>query len=76
MYDKKSLSIQVEEILMEQIKTYPCLYNKSKMSYKERDVKRNAWSKVAESWILYKTICTNVEVKNLLCISSDKESKS
>ena len=48
MSDKQSLSVQAEEILMEQIRTYPCLYNKSKMSYKERDVKRNAWSKVAE----------------------------
>ena len=33
---------------MEQIRTYPCLYDKSKTSYKERDVNRNAWSKVAE----------------------------
>ena len=33
---------------MEQIKNYPCLYDKSKMSYKECDVNRNAWSKVAE----------------------------
>ena len=33
---------------MEQIGTCPCLYEKSKMSYKERDVNRNAWCKVAE----------------------------
>ena len=33
MSDKKSLSIQVEEIIMEQIRTYPCLYDKRKMSH-------------------------------------------
>ena len=49
MSDKKSLSIQVEKKFMEQIRTYPFLYNKSKMSYKKRDVNRNAWSKVGES---------------------------
>ena len=37
-----SLSIQVEEILMKEIGTYPCLYDKSKMSYKERGVNTNA----------------------------------
>ena len=42
MSDKKSLSIQVEEILMKQKTTYPCLYDKTKMSYKEGDVNRNA----------------------------------
>ena len=48
MPDKKSLSIQVEEILMEQIRTYLCLYDKSKMSYKECNLDRHAWSKSAE----------------------------
>ena len=48
MSDKKSLSIQVEEMLMEQRRSHPCLYDKSKMSYKEHDVSRNAWNKVAE----------------------------
>ena len=33
---------------MEQIRNYPCLYDKTKMSCKESDVNRNAWSKVAE----------------------------
>ena len=46
MSGKKSLSIQEEEILMKLIRNYPCLYDKSKMSQKERDVNRNAWSKV------------------------------
>ena len=29
---------------MEQIRTFPCLYDKSKMSYKEPEVSRNACS--------------------------------
>ena len=29
-------------------KTCPCFYDKSKISYKEGDVNRNAWSKIAE----------------------------
>ena len=33
---------------MEQIRTYTCIYDGSKMSYKERDVNRNARSRVAE----------------------------
>ena len=33
---------------MEQIRNYPCLCNKSKMSYKKRNVNRNAWSKSEE----------------------------
>ena len=41
-----SHSTQVEEMLME----HPCLYDKCKMSYKERDVcrSRNTRSRVAE----------------------------
>ena len=73
--DKKSLSIQVEEILMEQIRTYPCLYEKSKMQYKEGDVNRNAWGKVAEKLDFTQIILCNVDIKNLLQISSGKESK-
>ena len=48
MSDRKSLSIQKEELLMEQIMSYLCLFDKSKMSFKEHDVNRNARSKVAE----------------------------
>ena len=33
---------------MEQIRNCPCLYDKSEKSFKERDVNKNAWSKVAE----------------------------
>ena len=76
MSDKNSLSIQVKEILMKQIMTYPCLYGKSKMLYKKRDINRNAWCiKLQKSWISYKTVHTYVDMKNLLCISSGKEWK-
>ena len=33
---------------MEHIRTYPCLYDKSKMSHKGGDVNRNTWDKIAE----------------------------
>ena len=71
MSDEKSMSIQEEEILMEQLKIYPCLYDKSEKSYKERNVNRNAWSKVAERLdflISYKTVYTNISF--LLLINS------
>ena len=58
MSDKKSLSIQEEEILMEQISTYPCLFDKSKMLYKEGDVNRNAWGKAAEKLDFIQTVYT------------------
>ena len=48
MADKKSLSMQEEESLMEEIKNYPCLYDKSKTWYREREVSRNTWTKAAE----------------------------
>ena len=77
MSDKKIISIQLEEIPMEQIRTYHCLYDKSKMSYKEHGVNRNAWSKkLQKSRISFKTVYTSADMKNLLCISSGKESKS
>ena len=37
MSDKKSLSIQWKEILMEQLRNFICLYSKSKISCNERD---------------------------------------
>ena len=47
MSDKKSLSIQEEEILMEQIRILS-LYGRNKISWKEHDVNSNAWSKAAK----------------------------
>ena len=42
------LSLQEEEMLAEKVKPYPALYDKRVKGYKEKDVVRNAWTKVAE----------------------------
>ena len=51
--DKKSrgasLLLHQEELLAEKVKQYPCLFDKSKKAYKERDVVKNAWEAVASS---------------------------
>ena len=48
MADKKILSLQEDELLSEEVRSFPCVYDKSQKGYKEKDVVRNAWSKVAE----------------------------
>ena len=40
-----SLSLNEDELLSE---SYPCLYDKSSKSYKEKDVMKNAWTNIAE----------------------------
>ena len=45
-YRKPTLLLKQEELLAEEIKKYPCLYNKADRSYKERDVIRNAWESI------------------------------
>ena len=44
-----SLTLQEEEILSEKVKQFPVLYDKTVKGYKEKDVVKNAWDKVAES---------------------------
>ena len=44
-----SLTLQEEEILSEKVKQFPVLYDKTVKGYKEKDVLKNAWDKVAES---------------------------
>ena len=44
----KSLDMQDEEELAEEVRLYPCLYDKSTKGYKEKYVVANAWTKVAE----------------------------
>ena len=61
---------------MEQIRTYPCLYDESKMSCKEGGINRNAWSKVAEKLDFIENGICKFRYENLLPISSHKESKS
>ena len=46
------------------------------MLYKEHDVNRNEWSKVAEKIGFHTKRYTNVDMKNLMCITSGKELKS
>lgn len=38
--------IQEDEILAEEVRKYPCLYDKSDSGYKERDRVKNAWKAV------------------------------
>ena len=39
-------NIQEDEILAEEVRKYPCLYDKSDSGYKERDRVKNAWKAV------------------------------
>ena len=39
-------NIQEDEILVEEVRKYPCFYNKADKGYKERDRKKNAWKAV------------------------------
>ena len=43
---KPPLLLKQEELLAEEVRKYPCLYNKADKSYKEHDVIRNAWESV------------------------------
>ena len=42
-----SLCLADEERLAETVKAFPCLYDKTKKDYKEKDVVTNAWNSVA-----------------------------
>ena len=42
-------SIQEDEILAEEVKQYPCLYDKSNSQYKDAIRKKNAWAKIEEN---------------------------
>ena len=44
----KKLSIQEYEELSEAVRGYPCLYDKSKKEYKDKNVTENAWKEVAK----------------------------
>ena len=43
-----SLSLQDEELLAEEVKRFPVLYDKTEKGYKEKDFVTDAWVKVAE----------------------------
>ena len=46
-FRKPLLLLKQEELLAEEVKKYPCLYNKADKSYKEHDLIRNAWESVS-----------------------------
>ena len=50
MADKRrtALSLQENEELAEAVRTFPCLYGKSKKEYKDKNVVQNTWKEVAD----------------------------
>ena len=48
MSQKKHLSLGEKEQLAEAVRTYPCLYDKNKKEYKDKNVCENDWAKVIE----------------------------
>ena len=48
MSHKKKLSLKEKEQLAEAVRTYPCLYDKKKKEYKDKNVCENVWRKVIE----------------------------
>ena len=42
------MSLQENEELAETLRTFPCLYDKSKKEYKDKNVVQNAWKEVAD----------------------------
>ena len=45
---RKSINILEEEGVAEEVRKYPCLYDKTLSEYKDKLAKRNAWKKVEE----------------------------
>ena len=43
-----NLPLQENEELAETVRTFPCLYGKSKKEYKDKNVVQNAWKEVAD----------------------------
>ena len=46
---QKKLTIEQEENLAFEVKKFPCLFDKTKKGYKEKDCVANAWNEVASS---------------------------
>ena len=46
---KPLLLLKQEELLAEEFKKYPCLYNKPDKFYKESDAIKNAWESVSSA---------------------------
>ena len=45
---KRFTVLNKDEILAEEVKKFPCLYDKSSRSYQQRDVVKNAWVQLTE----------------------------
>ena len=45
---RQALTVQENEELAEVIRKYPCLYDKSKKEYKDKNVMENTWKEVAD----------------------------
>ncbi len=45
----KKASVDIDEALAEAVRCYPALYDKTLKEFKDRNIKANAWKKVAES---------------------------
>ena len=48
MSHKKKLSLEEKEQLAKAVCTYPCLYDKNKKQYKDKNVCEDDWAKVIE----------------------------
>ena len=46
---RKSNTLQEEDTLAEEVRKYPCLYDKSEEGYKDRTKNRNAWNAVDQA---------------------------
>ena len=46
---RKKVDFQEEESIAEEVRNYPCLYNKSLKEYKDKRARENAWQKIGES---------------------------
>ena len=45
---RTALSLQENEEFVETVRTFPCLYDKSKKEYKDKNVVQNAWKEVVD----------------------------
>ena len=45
---RQALTVRENEELAEVIQKYPCLYDKSKKEYKDKNFTENAWKEVAD----------------------------
>ena len=78
MSHKENLSLEEKEQLAKAVRTYPCLYDKNKKEYKDKNVCENAWGKVVEKlefiengecFQIFLSLCSSDIERNFLYIS-------